>query len=131
MQSFQNYIDRLGLVMAELKCDQEPSTLDVASVLIKRLSGKFPEDDLKAGRELELRNMLNFDAFELVNELPPEKHASDMVWIDEWRGDRLRSRLCVLSSSICWPRLRVARISDYLLTSVLHLGTLEQMRKFK
>ena len=24
------------------------------------LSGKFPEDELKAGRELELRNMLNF-----------------------------------------------------------------------
>ena len=32
---------------------------------------------------------------------------------------------------ICWPRLRVARISDYSsLTSVLHLCTLEQMRKF-
>ena len=29
MQSFQNNIDRLGLVKAELKCDQEPSTLDV------------------------------------------------------------------------------------------------------
>ena len=29
MQSFQNYIDPLGLVRAELKCDQEPSTLDV------------------------------------------------------------------------------------------------------
>ena len=36
MQSFQNYIDRLGLVKAELKCDQEPSTLDVANVLIKK-----------------------------------------------------------------------------------------------
>ena len=35
MQSFQNYIDRLGLVKAELKCDQEPSTLDVANALIK------------------------------------------------------------------------------------------------
>ena len=33
---FQNYIDRLGLVKAELKCDQEPSTLDVANSLIKR-----------------------------------------------------------------------------------------------
>ena len=29
MQSFQNYIDRLGLVKAELICAQEPSTLDV------------------------------------------------------------------------------------------------------
>ena len=36
MQIFQNYIDRLVLVKAELKCDQEPSTLDVANALIKR-----------------------------------------------------------------------------------------------
>ena len=33
IQSFQNYIDRLGLVKAELKCDQEPSTLDAANTL--------------------------------------------------------------------------------------------------
>ena len=59
------------------------------------MSGKFPEDDLKAGRELELRSMLNVDALELVDELPPEKHAYDMMWVDEWRGDRVRSRLCV------------------------------------
>ena len=44
-------------------------------------SGKFPEDELKAGRELELQNMLNFDAFELVDELPPIKHAYNMVWV--------------------------------------------------
>ena len=55
------------------------------------LSGEFPEDELMAGRELELRNMLNFDAFDLVDELPPGKHAYDMVWVDEWRGDRVRS----------------------------------------
>ena len=36
MQSFQNYFDRLGLVKAELKCDQEPGTLDVTNALIKR-----------------------------------------------------------------------------------------------
>ena len=36
MQSFQNYIDRLELVKAELKCDQQASTLDVANALIKR-----------------------------------------------------------------------------------------------
>ena len=59
------------------------------------LSGKFAEDELKAGRELELQNMLNFDAFELVDELPPRKHAYDMVWVGEWRGDRVRSRLCM------------------------------------
>ena len=72
---------------------------DTPSVDLSRdrtaLSGKFPEDGLKAGRELKLRNMLNFDALELVDELPPGKHAYDMVWADEWRGDRVRSRLCV------------------------------------
>ena len=36
MQIFRNNIARLGLVRAELKCDQEPSTLDVANTLIKR-----------------------------------------------------------------------------------------------
>ena len=36
MQTFQNYIDRLGLVRGELKCNQEPSTLDVASTFFKR-----------------------------------------------------------------------------------------------
>ena len=39
--------------------------------------------------------MLNFDANELVDDLPPRKNAYDMVWVDEWRGDRVRSRLCV------------------------------------
>ena len=39
--------------------------------------------------------MLNFDAFELVDELPQRKHPFDMVWVDEWRGDGVRSRLCV------------------------------------
>ena len=39
--------------------------------------------------------MLNFDAFELVEELPPGKYAYDMVWVDEWRGERVKSRLCV------------------------------------
>ena len=39
--------------------------------------------------------MLNFDAFESLEELPAGKHAYDMVWVDEWRGDRVRSRLCV------------------------------------
>ena len=72
---------------------------DTLSVDLSRdrtaLSGKFPEDELNADRELELRNMLNFDVFELMDELPPQKHAYDMVWVDEWRGDRVRSRLCV------------------------------------
>ena len=36
MQSFRIHIDRLGLVKAVLKCDQEPSTLDVANASIRR-----------------------------------------------------------------------------------------------
>ena len=44
---------------------------DTPSVDLSRhctaLSGKFSEGELKAGRELELRNMFNFDAFELVD----------------------------------------------------------------
>ena len=67
---------------------------DTPSVDLSRdrtaLSGQYPEDELKAGRELELRNMLNFDAFKLVEELL----AYAMVWVDEWRGDKVRSRLC-------------------------------------
>ena len=59
------------------------------------LNGKLPEDELKAGRELEEQNILNFDAFELVDDLLPRKHAYDMVCVDEWQGDRVRSRLCV------------------------------------
>ena len=72
---------------------------DMPSVDLSRdrtaLSGKFPEDELKAGRELKLRNMLNFDAHELVDGFSPGKYAYDMVWVDEWRGDKVRSRLCV------------------------------------
>ena len=48
--------------------------------------------------------MLNFDAFELVYELPPGKHAYDMVWVDERRGDRVRSRLCVRQPKAEGPR---------------------------
>ena len=36
MDRFLLFIDGLGLVKAELNCDQEPSTLDVANALIKR-----------------------------------------------------------------------------------------------
>ena len=49
------------------------------------LSGKFPENELRAGRELELRNMLNFDAFELVNEVPPRN--MPMTWFGSMIGE--------------------------------------------
>ena len=55
MYSFQNYIDRLALVLPELKCDQEPSTLGVASALIKWLSVHSSDRDCNAKRiETEL-----------------------------------------------------------------------------
>ena len=36
MQSFQNFIDRMGLVKVELKCHQAPSTLGVTNALINQ-----------------------------------------------------------------------------------------------
>ena len=36
IQSFQNYIDWLGLVKADLKCDQESSTLDKVNAFVTR-----------------------------------------------------------------------------------------------
>ena len=36
MKSFENYVGKLGLVKAELKCNQEPSTLALANALVKR-----------------------------------------------------------------------------------------------
>ena len=64
MQSFQNYIGRLGLVMAELKCDQEPSTLNVANALIKRVSIHSSDCDCNAKRlerELGVLRTSEFD----------------------------------------------------------------------
>ena len=122
---------------------------DVPFVDLRR--DRIPEDELKAGRELELQNMLNFDAFELVDVLPPRKHAYDMVWVDEWRGDRVRSRLCVRQFKaeglqddlfagtpdtffINYLLAKAARLAWTLeslsSTFLLHSCTLEQMRKF-
>ena len=86
----KNLLARCVAAVNEILCD-------TSSVELSRtaLSGKFAEDALKSGRELESRNMLNFDAFELVEELLPGKYSCDMVWVDEWRVDRVRSRLCV------------------------------------
>ena len=91
--------------------------------------------------------MSNFDAFEWVDESLPGKHVYGMVLVDQMRSrlsvrhfkvEELRDDLfagttdtCFIMYLSCWPKLRVARISDYLLsTSVLHVCTLEQMRKF-
>ena len=68
---------------------------DVPTVDLSRdrtaISGKFPEDELNTSRELNLQNMLNFDALESVYDLPPREHVYDMVWCDdEWRGGWVR-----------------------------------------
>ena len=49
------------------------------------MSGKFPEDELKAGREFELRNMLNSDAFELEYEFHTENTL--MTWFGLMSGE--------------------------------------------
>ena len=36
VQGMLNHIDRLGWVNAELQCDQEPSTMEIALVLASR-----------------------------------------------------------------------------------------------
>ena len=57
----------VGCIVAvnELFCDTPSVDLNRDRTA---LCGKFPEDEWKVSRELELRNMLNFDAFELVEE---------------------------------------------------------------
>ena len=62
---------------------------DVPTVDLSRdrtaLSGKFTEDELKAGRELELQNMLNFDAFELADDLLPKSTVT--TWFGSMSGE--------------------------------------------
>ena len=94
--------------------------------------------------------MLNFDAFELVDDLLPRKHAYDMVWVDEWRSDRVKSRLCVRppkaeglrddllegTPDIFFIKYLLAKagsrkVSESLSSAfLLHSCTLEQTRKF-
>ena len=60
---------------------------------------------MESQRELELRNLLHLDPLELVEELPPgTSFINDMVWVDEWGGDRVRSRLCVRQFRAEGPR---------------------------
>jgi hypothetical protein len=54
---------------------------------------KFPADELQKGRSLEVENLIKFDTFEELEEY--EGKSYDMIWVDEWRGDKVRSRLVV------------------------------------
>ena len=62
----------------KLLCDTPPVDLSRDRTA---LCGKFPEDELKAGRELEFRNMLNLDEFTLVEKLLPP-----MTWFGLMSG---------------------------------------------
>ena len=58
--------------------------------------GEFPREALQAGREKEIKNLIDFDAYEELYELPDYRtEVYDTTWRDEWRGDEVRSRLCV------------------------------------
>ena len=59
----------------------------------KLLSHAICRDELKIGREFELRNMWNFDAFELVDELPPGKYACDVFCVRQFQAEGLRDDL--------------------------------------
>ena len=56
----------------------------------------FPPEALKRGREKEIHHLVDFDGYEELYELPsPRPKVYDTTWRDEWRGDQVRSRLCV------------------------------------
>ena len=50
---------------------------------------KFPLDTLQAGREKGISNMGKFDAVDSLWEY--DGQVFDMIWIDECRGDEVRS----------------------------------------
>ena len=50
---------------------------------------------MKKGRSRELEKLIELNAFDEVHELPRGHKAYDMVCVDEWRGDKVPSILCV------------------------------------
>jgi len=74
---------------------RERPTLDLSNDNVL-LSGAFPEADLRKGREMEIHSLVMFDGFDPVDRLPSSNTpVYDMVWVDERRGDAVRSRRCV------------------------------------
>eukprot|EP00971_Amphidinium_carterae_P196171 3892483-Amphidinium_carterae.1 len=53
----------------------------------------FPPGPRKAGREKEICNLIDFDAFDEVDVVPSGVPVYDMTWVEEYRGDLVRSRL--------------------------------------
>ena len=57
---------------------------------------EFPYEAREAGRQKELDNIYDFDCVEDYSPSPQEiKKACSMIWVEEWRGDEVRARLCV------------------------------------
>ena len=82
--SAENEIVLPGCIAAVNKLLYDMPSVDLSRDRNAR-SGKFPQNVLRAGRELESRNMLNFDAFEWVNELPQEN--MPMIWFGLTKGE--------------------------------------------
>ena len=55
---------------------------------------RFPRDKQQACREREINNIMEFEA---VEESTWEQGGKvlELTWVEEWRGDEVRSRLCV------------------------------------
>jgi len=54
----------------------------------------FPYEAREAGRQKELNNLRDFEAIE--DAVPAKGETTpDMIWVEEYRGDEVRARLCV------------------------------------
>ena len=85
-------IGEVNLVSTVALLDEPVSELwrDARAMRDKR----FPYEAREQGRQKELHNLHLFDA---VEDATPAKgeHTPDMVWVEEYRGDEVRARLCV------------------------------------
>ena len=58
-------------------------------------SREFPAEELHKRGALELEHLIRCEAFDEVHDSPRGHKAFDMVCIDEWRRDKVRSKVCV------------------------------------
>ena len=49
----------------------------------------YPKEELQIGRDKEVENLIKFDTYDELD--AHEGKSYDMVWVDEWRGDQVRS----------------------------------------
>ena len=55
---------------------------------------EFPPEERAAGRQKEVDSLTEFDCV-TDDELNDGEKAYDTTWVEEWRGDKVRSRLVV------------------------------------